>query len=454
MLIHSQAELNAPQKAMICSPESTSANKPAVPPCIRMTEPEFAFVSSIFTLGGLLGALSAGPVSGWRGRLPVMRVAALASTLGSSLEALAGHLSPIILGRFLSGIGAGVSLVVVPLYISEVAPPESKGLFGATTQIAINSGILLALSLGYFFSEGWEWRIILAAGGVIAAGQGLALCFVAESPAWLAGNRDPESAIRLLQRIRGRNVDVQAEIQSWNSAKAEACDPQLEALLAPQSNSPELPIGFLQVARSSLYRPALIAVVGIMLAQQLTGINSVMMYSTTLLSTIFPTTSTLLTILLALVNLMFTILCAPFPDVLGRKPTLMISMSGMGLSSLSLAFAMLFDLKILTGISALGFVAAFGVGLGAVPFILASELVDQEARAATQSWGLAANWIATFVVAQFCPLLNKALNARLGGEGWVFFVFAALALLAVGFVGWWVPETRGKGSADEVWGRI
>ena len=93
--------------------------------------------------------------------------------------------------------------------------------------------------------------------------------------------------------------------------------------------------------------------------------------------------------------------------------------------------------------------ASFAVGLGPVPFILASELVGPEAVGAAQSWGLAASWIATFVVAQFFPMLNGAL-----GEGKVFFVFAGLALGFVGFVAGWVPETRGKRDADEVWGRV
>jgi MFS family permease len=431
-----------------------------------MSEPEFAFVSSIFTLGGFLGALSGGPISTRYGRLLTMRVATFASILGSCFEAFASHLSVIAIGRVLSGAGAGLSLVVVPLYISEIAPPESKGLFGATTQIAVNSGILFTLILGSFFSEGSEWRIILAAGAGIAIFQGFALIFVSESPAWLALHKDSETAVRLLQRIRGKGVDVQAEIQGWNMNK-EACDGELEALLdhddllPRHSTSPSKPdtnptpqIGFLEVVRNPLYRPALIAVIGIMLAQQLTGINSVMMYSVTLLSSLFPTTSTLLTILLSLINLLLTILCAPLPDLLGRKPTLLLSISGMGLSALSLAFAMLFNIKILTGISALGFVAAFGMGLGAIPFILASELVDPEASAPTQSWGLAVNWMATFAVAQFCPMANEGLNRRFGGAGWVFFVFAALALLSAGFVVWWVPETRGKMSADEVWDRI
>ena len=83
-----------------------------------------------------------------------------------------------------------------------------------------------------------------------------------------------------------------------------------------------------------------------------------------------------------------------------------------------------------------------------MPFILANELVGPEAVGATQSWALAANWIATFLVSQFFPVVNEAL-----GRGKVYFVFAGVAVLAGGFVAWWVPETRGKSGADEVWGR-
>ena len=66
---------------------------------------------------------------------------------------------------------------------------------------------------------------------------------------------------------------------------------------------------------------------------------------------------------------------------------------------------------------------------------------------ATQSWALAANWISTFVVAQFFPVVNTAV-----GPGKVYFIFAGLAAFFALFVLWWVPETKGKHSAEEVWG--
>src|SRR5437762_12076635 len=116
----------------------------------------------------------------------------------------------------------------------------------------------------------------------------------------------------------------------------------------------------------------------------------------------------------------------------------------MGSMSMALALSILLAIPVLSGISALLFVASFAVGLGPVPFILASELVGQEAVGATQSWALAANYAATFIVALFFPIVNRALNDALGGAGWVYFIFAAMAVISAIFVSWRVPETLGK----------
>ena len=427
-----------------------------------MSDPEFAVISSIFTLGGLLGALCAGPISTSYGRLLPMRLTTLFFIIGSGLEAVATNIPVIAIGRLLSGVGAGASLVIVPLYIAEVAPPRERGLFGVMTQITINVGLLLTQTLGYLLDKGSQWRIVLATGAGIALVQAIGLLFIPETPAWMAANSDPQKALQLLQRIRGRSTDIDDEVQTWgadipgNAIEAEGLLNQAEvssrrgSSTSKASNKSISHVGFFQVARNPLYRPAIIAVVGVMFAQQLCGINSVMMYSVSLLTPVFPTSSGLLTIFISVVNLLATILGAPLADRLGRKTCLLLSISGMGISSTCLALSMLFEIKILAAIAVLSFVAFFAVGLGPIPFMLASELVGQEAKGATQSWALAANWIFTFCVAQFFPIINLAL----GGKGWVYFIFAGLALLSGIFVTWRVPETRGKKDVDEVWGRV
>jgi MFS family permease len=209
--------------------------------------------------------------------------------------------------------------------------------------------------------------------------------------------------------------------------------------------------GFLEVVRDPATRPAIVAVVGVMFIQQFTGINSVMMYSVSVLSELFPSTSALLTLLISVVNLVVTIGSAPLPDALGRKKSLMLSLTGLALSCAGLGLSMAFSFPMGSAISIIAFIASFALGTGPIPFMLASELVGTEAKGATQSWALASNWIGTYVIAQFFPIVNETLNGWLGWSGSVYFGFSVVAVLGVGFVGRWVPETRGR-SVEEVWG--
>ena len=360
-------------------------------------------------------------------------------------------------GRLISGLGCGAAIVVVPIYIAETAPPKEKGLFGAFTQISICLGILVTQLLGYFMSRGSMWRYILATAGIIGLFQLAALLFVPESPKWLAERSSPQTAREILHQIRGRKADIEAEVKAWNIDATANDISEEEALLsappgshpAPNPKAASQSIGIWDALILPAYRPAIIAVVAVMFTQQLTGINSIVMYSVSLLSSLLPTTASLLIVAVSALNVVVTAICAPLSDKIGRKTCILLSITGMGTCAVLLALGLLFGVKILAAVATLVFVASFAVGLGPVPFILANELVGPEAVGATQSCGLAANWIATFLVSQFFPIVDKAL----GGQGKVYFVFAAFALVLGSFIAWWVPETRGKSGVEEVWGR-
>lgn len=463
-MLTKQAELNAPQDVMTCAREITHSSpltNSKLPVCIPMKPRQFGLVSSIYTLGGLLGALLAGPVATRYGRLHTLRATTLFFILGPLVMTLAPSIAVLSLGRLLAGVGAGAAIVVGPIYISEVAPPSARGFFGAFTQVMANVGILLTQTLGYFLSkESDQWRIILAVAGGIAVLELAGLFFVPESPTWLAEHEKIPLARRVLRRIRGSDHDaaeIDAEVERWRPT-AGPTDPseEEESLLASPSGHPAVsatqtkaPVTIISAVLDPQYRPAIIAVVGVMVAQQFTGINSIVMYSVSLLQTILPTTASLLTVMISAINLIITLACTPLPDKIGRKRCLLLSITGVGLDSLLLAFGIYFNIKALAAIAALLFVAFFALGLGPVPFILASELVGPEAVGATQSWALAANWIATFVIAQFFPMLNHTL----GGKGKVYWIFAAAAAVFGVFIYWFVPETNSKANADEVWGR-
>lgn len=218
-----QAELNAPQYVITCEKESVGASVilGGLPRCIQMNTGQFAVVSSIYTLGGLVGALSGGPSCNKYGRLRSMHLISIFFIIGPVVESIANNIGVLCLGRVLSGLGAGAAIVVVPIYISEVAPPKEKGLFGALTQTMINTGIFVAQLLGYFLSKGDFWRIILAAASAFGLAQFLGLFLVPESPKWLAEHGSPQQARSILQKIRGGQADLSEEVKAWNINSSE-----------------------------------------------------------------------------------------------------------------------------------------------------------------------------------------------------------------------------------------
>lgn len=252
-----------------------------------MNEAEFALLSSLFVAGGFLGAITSGPIAGSYGRLMAMRITSVFFVIGSGLETVAGNVPMMSVGRFLAGVGAGASTVIVPIYISEVAPPEERGLFGTMTQVTINIGILITQTLGFYLSRDSLWRIILAVGAGLGVTHLVGLFFVPESPAWLAAHKNPQKAVRILQRIRGPEASIDDEIEDWDMDRNAAEEERL--LVNPESSNrrssnvskasarSSTQVGFFQVIRDPFYRPAIVAVIGIMCAQQLCGINSIMM---------------------------------------------------------------------------------------------------------------------------------------------------------------------------------
>ncbi|KAL8671925.1 MAG: hypothetical protein Q9168_003600 [Polycauliona sp. 1 TL-2023] len=420
-----------------------------------MNTTQFSVVTSIFTLGGFIGALIAGLSCNKYGRLLTMRATTVSFVLGSAIETFAVNIPMLCLGRLIAGLGCGAAIVVVPIYIAETAPPKEKGLFGAFTQISICLGILVTQLLGYFLSKGNLWRIILAVAGILGLVQSVGLILVPESPKWLAEHNSPQHARHILQKIRGRKVDVDAEVKAWSIDSAEDDISEDVALLSappgshPAPNPKAATMGIWDILTNPAYRPATVAVVAVQFTQQLTGINSIVMYSVSLLTSLLPTTASLLIVAVSALNVVVTAVCAPLSDKIGRKTCLLLSIAGMGTCSTLLALGLFFGIQILAAVATLMFVASFAFGLGPVPYILANELVGAEAVGATQSCGLAANWIATFLVSQFFPIVDKAL----GGQGKVYFIFAGFAVLSGSFIAYWVPETKGKSGWDEVWGK-
>jgi MFS family permease len=213
------AELNTPGEVITCKKKSLFSVPSAsstLPQCIPMNPTEIGLVSSIFTLGGFIGALTGGPFSSRLGRLRTMQITTIFFVIGPVFEAMAPSIPVMAFGRLIAGIGAGASVVVVPIYISEISPPAEKGFFGSLTQVMVNAGIFITQLLGYFLSYGQMWRVVLAAGGAIGAAQAIALFFSAESPTWTADQGKTRKARTVLAKIRGDGFDLEEETALWH----------------------------------------------------------------------------------------------------------------------------------------------------------------------------------------------------------------------------------------------
>ncbi|KAF3933445.1 hypothetical protein ABW19_dt0201857 [Dactylella cylindrospora] len=414
-----------------------------------MSEREYGFVTSIFSFGGLLGAITAGSITDRYGRKKTALFNCAGFIVGPAFMTLATDITTLSIGRVIVGVSAGSSVVVGPLYIHNVAPPEHAGAFGASTQVIINFGILVAQSLGLFLSTVPYWRLILAIGGFIGLAQLLLLPFCVESPKWLASTGNLPLARRSLARLRGR-LDIEDEIFAINAGR-EASDEGDTApdqrLLSTADDDHTEKVSLYSFLTDAEHRPQMIAIVGIMIAQQFMGINVIVMYGVSILKDIIPTGAALINVIVSLLNLFVTAIAARMIDKVGRKPPLLFSIAGMGFFSLLLGIGIVFRVQLLSGVSTLLFVSSFAIGLGPLPFMIASELVDHKAVGAAQSIGLTTNWLATFAVAYGFPSLRLIL-----GNGQVFFIFTTLSIVFFVFVSKCIPETKGK-TVDEVWGR-
>ncbi|CAG8610474.1 5678_t:CDS:2, partial [Scutellospora calospora] len=343
------------------------------PPCIKMNATQIAFVTSEFTLGGLLGSMFASRVADSKGRRQTL----------------------LLNRRILAGIDSGV---VEGLYLSTVP----------------------------------GWRLILLSGFILSLVQTTFLFFSVESPRFLAAKPGGYSvAKRVLQKLRG-SAEVDDELSGWRQV---ATEEGLEGLISEEesvqqseNNDEEIirespavvfharnsdeNFGVWKLLTNPRYLPAIKVLILVQLTQQLSGINGVMFYSTSILSTILPTMSDLVTVFISMVNVFMTVVSAYLIDKSGRRTLLLCSIIFMSLSSAILALSIDGSYGLLSAISIIGFVAAFAIGLGPIPFLIIPEIFDTKAAATAASLGLAMNWTASFLVAFIFPIANETMGGN------------------------------------------
>ena len=127
------------------------------------------------------------------GRKPSLALIAALNAAGFGAIAVSDSYSILVVGRLLTGLGAGLASVVAPCYIAEISPPAMRGSLGSLYQLLCTLGILASYGIGALVS----WRELAAVTSLVSM-VALTACQMSlpETPAWLAAKgRRQEAAV-------------------------------------------------------------------------------------------------------------------------------------------------------------------------------------------------------------------------------------------------------------------
>ncbi|MEA1916817.1 MAG: sugar porter family MFS transporter, partial [Campylobacterota bacterium] len=345
-----------------------------------------AFVTSAVLIGAIIGAVSSGRVADIYGRKKVIIATSLVFALGSVATALAANVEILIAGRVVLGIAIGVASFSVPLYISEVAPSEIRGSLVSFNQLMITIGIVMSYLVDYSLASVEQgWRYMFAFGLLPSILLFLGMFLLPNSPRWLISVGKIEEATASLALIYSKSAIAQ-QIQNINDSIGKNSDK----------------VSYKELLSSNV-KPALIIGVGIMFFQQVTGINTVIYYSPTILQMAGFSNAQdaiLAALPIGIVNVIATVVSIYLIDKLGRKPLMYIGVSGMAIALIILGIVFSFDnhstdgtLKYAAVGSLVLYIASFAISLGPIAWLLIAEVFPTRVRNIGMSISTLSNWV-------------------------------------------------------------
>ncbi|XP_040050597.1 solute carrier family 2, facilitated glucose transporter member 8 [Gasterosteus aculeatus] len=414
-------------------------SSPAIPELSRIADPRLrldaaqaSWFGSIVTVGAAAGGLLGGWMVGRIGRKLTLMFCSLPFVSGFVVIIAARSVWMLYAGRLLTGLASGVTSLVVPLYISEMAHERVRGTLGSCVQLMVVLGIMGAYLAGLYL----DWRWLAICSSVPPTLLMVCVCFVPETPRFLLSQGKRREAEQALRFLRGPDAPVE-----WECARIEdACDEQSASFQMSDLKDP------------GVYKPLVIGVM-LMLFQQMTGINAIMFYAENIFERAHFKESDLASVIVGLIQVVFTGVAALIMDRAGRKILLIISGVAMAISTT--AFGVYFylmsglpsrageephaDLAWLALASMAVFITGFALGWGPIPWLVMSEIFPSKVRGVASAACVLTNWSMAFIVTKtFQDLMGLLTSAG------TFWLFSSMCLLNVLFTVAFVPETKGK----------
>ncbi|OWA49841.1 Glucose transporter type 1 [Hypsibius exemplaris] len=399
----------------------------------------WVLINSMFAAGALVGALLTSVLVGRFGRKGTLfwnSITGIISAACLGLASTAGSYELLIVG-----VNSGIP----PLYFTEIAPASLRGALGSVHQLFITIAIWTSQILGmpYILGTSTLWPILVALSAVPAVYQMIALPFCPESPKFLFEKSGEQAARKALEKLR-------------NTTEV---DDELKELRDEYEASKDLPtVSIPSLFRDPFLRKVTLIAAGLMVCQQLSGIDAVMFYSTSIFRSagLSATTAMFATIGMGAVNVGMTFVSVVLVEKAGRRTLLLVGYCGMSLFIALLTISNLlysagtpgpefsgtpnsFAFAAFTSmICVIAFVIMFATGPGSIPWFLVAELFEQGARPAATTVAVGTNRFCSLIITLTFPLVQVAL-----GE-YTFLIFVVLLVSFIFFTHIFVIETKGK----------
>lgn len=381
-------------------------------------------------LAALVGGIIGGPMIEYFGRKVTNMGTAIPFFIGWMLIANAANVIMVFIGRALCGMCVGVVSLAFPVYVGETIQPEVRGALGLLPTAFGNVGILLAYLAGTYLN----WSHLAFLGAALPVPFFLLMIVAPETPRWYISKGRIQDAQKSLQWLRGRNINTEKEMNELTQSQAES----------------DLVVGgnALRQLFSRKYLPAVLISLGLMLFQQLSGINAVIFYAAKIFKMAGSSLNeNLCSVIIGIVNFVSTFIATSIIDRLGRKMLLYISLVSMIITLVALGSYFYVREVVKSDISSYGwlplaclviYVLGFSIGFGPIPWLMLGEILPSRIRGTAASIATGFNWACTFIVTKSFDNVIALLSMY--GTLWLY---AGICVIGVLFVIFFVPETRG-----------
>ncbi|ODQ82679.1 hypothetical protein BABINDRAFT_29657 [Babjeviella inositovora NRRL Y-12698] len=394
---------------------------------------EIGTMVAILEIGALLSSLLVGWIGDHIGRKRTIRYGAFIFIIGGAFQTGSRNIIELSAGRFISGLGIGLLSAIVPVYQSEISPPDNRGQLACMeftgNIIGYSSSIWLDYICSYMESHK-SWRVPLGVQVVMGSILFLGSFALVETPRWLLDNdHDTEGIMVIADLYSSGDIHHPKAQTEFTAIKESVLISRLEG---------ERSYAFM----FKRYKKRVVIAMASQMFAQLNGINIISYYAPLVFEQAgwVGRDAILMTGLNSIIYVLSTLPPWYLVDAWGRRKLLLYGAIAMGIPLLSIAYVLYLNIPLtplLVVILVVIYNAAFGCSWGPLPWLYPPEILPLSIRSKGTSLSTASNWIFNWLVGEMTPILQESIRWKM------YLIPAASCFLSLGVVYVMFPETKG-----------